>query len=157
MKLTRASGTSYARRVMPHSTDSSSLLALAGEVQVPQPVVPFEGYFTPAQWNLWIGIEWTDVGPSRWAILLWIGYRCVVGIGSIAWPSVRWQVGLVVARCSSTVRRSTLHGHWMASHTTAIAYQSGRCKRPWPHIIADVHHGHARTLQRQRFGHISCS
>jgi hypothetical protein len=33
------------------------------EVEEPPAIVPFQGYFTPSQRNLWIGVERSNIGP----------------------------------------------------------------------------------------------
>jgi len=44
------------------------------EIQVPEPVIPFQLHFTPAQWDLRVRIEWSDVRKRTRTVLSWISH-----------------------------------------------------------------------------------
>jgi len=69
------------------TTRDSQLLAVR-EVEVPPAIVPFQCYFPPAQWDLWIRVKRTDVGPRRSRILFGVGQSSIVWRRSITWPGV---------------------------------------------------------------------
>ena len=69
---------------------------LVFEVQPPPAVVPFQADLAPAQRNLRIGIEGTDVRPGGRRVLLGIGHRGVVRIRGIARPGVARHGRMIV-------------------------------------------------------------
>src|SRR5690606_20414184 len=81
---------------------------LLAEVEVPPSVVPFERDFTPAERNLRVGVERTDVRPGGWRVLAGVGDGSIVRVRRVGRPRVARHVRLVIANRSHPATRIML-------------------------------------------------
>ena len=90
------------------------------EVEPPPAVFPFHRHFPPAERNLRVRVERSDVRPSRSRILRRVSDGAVVRVRSVARPRVARHVRLIVGDALSAALRRDADGDRSAGVVAAL-------------------------------------